>query len=637
VVSTISQFDLHLLSEGKHYRSFDKLGAHLRTVNGTTGVHFAVWAPNAEQVDVIGDFNGWTMGATPLQLRHDAGVWEGFVPRVGAGSLYKYRVVSRFNGYVSERADPYGFGAEIRPQTASEVVDLDAYAWHDETWMVHRGETNWRAAPLSIYEVHLGSWKRSPEHGGWLTYRALADELARYVLEMGYTHVQLLPITEHPFDGSWGYQTIGYYAPTSRFGSPLDFMSFVDTLHQAGIGVLLDWVPAHFPSDGHGLAYFDGTHLYEHADPRQGRHPDWNTLVFNYGRPEVRNFLISNALFWLEKYHIDGLRVDAVASMLYLDYGRQAGECIPNRFGGHENLEAIDFLRELNTVVYREHPSAITVAEESTAWLMVSRPTYLGGLGFSFKWNMGWMHDMLDYMSHDPVHRSYHHDRLTFSLVYAFAENFVLPFSHDEVVYGKRSLVEKMPGDDWQRFANVRLVCGYQFGHPGKKLQFMGCEFGQRVEWNHDASLDWHLLDQPLHAGLRQWVRDLNQLYRRSTALHERDDDQGGFEWIDCNDHQRSIVSFIRCGRTSDDVLLFVFNFTPVPRHGERVGAPVGGFWREVLNSDALVYGGSGLGNAGGVQAVSEPHHGRPYRLDITAPALGVVIFHAAGSATQRS
>jgi 1,4-alpha-glucan branching enzyme len=634
VVSTISQFDLHLLSEGKHYRSFDKLGAHLRTVNGTTGVHFAVWAPNAEQVDVIGDFNGWTMGATPLQLRHDAGVWEGFVPRVGAGSLYKYRVVSRFNGYVSERADPYGFGAEIRPQTASEVVDLDAYAWHDETWMVHRGETNWRAAPLSIYEVHLGSWKRSPEHGGWLTYRALADELARYVLEMGYTHVQLLPITEHPFDGSWGYQTIGYYAPTSRFGSPLDFMSFVDTLHQAGIGVLLDWVPAHFPSDGHGLAYFDGTHLYEHADPRQGRHPDWNTLVFNYGRPEVRNFLISNALFWLEKYHIDGLRVDAVASMLYLDYGRQAGEWIPNRFGGHENLEAIDFLRELNTVVYREHPSAITVAEESTAWLMVSRPTYLGGLGFSFKWNMGWMHDMLDYMSHDPVHRSYHHDRLTFSLVYAFAENFVLPFSHDEVVYGKRSLVEKMPGDDWQRFANVRLVCGYQFGHPGKKLQFMGCEFGQRVEWNHDASLDWHLLDQPLHAGLRQWVRDLNQLYRRSTALHERDDDQGGFEWIDCNDHQRSIVSFIRCGRTSDDVLLFVFNFTPVPRHGERVGAPVGGFWREVLNSDALVYGGSGLGNAGGVQAVSEPHHGRLYRLDITAPPLGVVIFHAARSTT---
>jgi 1,4-alpha-glucan branching enzyme len=634
VVSTISQFDLHLLSEGKHYRSFDKLGAHLRTVNGTTGVHFAVWAPNAEQVDVIGDFNGWTMGATPLQLRHDAGVWEGFVPRVGAGSLYKYRVVSRFNGYVSERADPYGFGAEIRPQTASEVVDLDAYAWHDETWMVHRGETNWRAAPLSIYEVHLGSWKRSPEHGGWLTYRALADELARYVLEMGYTHVQLLPITEHPFDGSWGYQTIGYYAPTSRFGSPLDFMSFVDTLHQAGIGVLLDWVPAHFPSDGHGLAYFDGTHLYEHADPRHGRHPDWNTLVFNYGRPEVRNFLISNALFWLEKYHIDGLRVDAVASMLYLDYGRQAGEWIPNRFGGHENLEAIDFLRELNTVVYREHPSAITVAEESTAWPMVSRPTYLGGLGFGFKWNMGWMHDMLDYMSHDPVHRSYHHDRLTFSLVYAFAENFVLPFSHDEVVYGKRSLVEKMPGDDWQRFANVRLVCGYQFGHPGKKLQFMGCEFGQRVEWNHDASLDWHLLDQPLHAGLRQWVRDLNQLYRRSTALHERDDDQGGFEWIDCNDHQRSIVSFIRCGRTSDDVLLFVFNFTPVPRHGERVGAPVGGFWREVLNSDALVYGGSGLGNAGGVQAVSEPHHGRLYRLDITAPPLGVVIFHAARSTT---
>jgi 1,4-alpha-glucan branching enzyme len=413
-------------------------------------------------------------------------------------------------------------------------------------------------------------------------------------------------------------------------------MAFVDTLHQAGIGVLLDWVPAHFPSDGHGLAYFDGTHLYEHADPRQGRHPDWGTFVFNYGRPEVRNFLISNALFWLEKYHIDGLRVDAVASMLYLDYGRQPGEWIPNRFGGHENLEAIDFMRELNAVVYREHPGAIMVAEESTAWPMVSRPTYVGGLGFGFKWNMGWMHDMLDYMSHDPIHRKYHHNRLTFSLVYAFAENFVLPFSHDEVVHGKRSMLEKMPGDDWQRFANLRLVYGYQFGHPGKKLLFMGCEFGQRTEWNHDRSLDWHLVDQPLHAGLRHWVRDLNRLHRTASALHERDADQGGFEWIDCNDHQRGVVSFIRRGSAPDDVVLFVFNFTPVPRHSERVGVPVSGFWREVLNSDALVYGGSGAGNVGGVQAVSESHHGRSYRIDITAPPLGVVVFQAAGNATER-
>jgi 1,4-alpha-glucan branching enzyme len=636
VASTISQFDLHLLTEGRHYRSFDKLGAHLRTVDGMAGVHFAVWAPNAEQVDVIGDFNGWAKGASPLELRHDAGVWEGFVPGVGGGCLYKYRVVSRVNGYESERADPYGFGAEIRPQTASKVVDLATYRWHDATWMTRREETASLAAPLSIYEVHLGSWKRSAQHGRWLTYRELADELAHYVRNMGYTHVELLPISEHPFDGSWGYQTIGYFAPTSRFGSPRDFMSFVDTLHQAGIGVLLDWVPAHFPRDGHGLAYFDGTHLYEHADPRQGHHPDWDTLVFNYGRPEVRNFLISNALFWLEKYHIDGLRVDAVASMLYLDYGRHAGEWVPNRFGGHENLEAIDFLRELNAVLYREHPSAITVAEESTAWPMVSRPTYLGGLGFGFKWNMGWMHDMLEYMAHDPIHRSYHHDRLTFSLAYAFAENFVLPFSHDEVVHGKRSMLDKMPGDDWQKFANLRLVYGYQFAHPGKKLQFMGSEFGQRREWNHDASLDWHLAEQPLHVGLQQWVRDLNQLYRGSPPLYERDADEGGFEWIDCNDHQRSVVSFIRRGRNPDDVLLFVFNFTPVPRHGERVGGPVGGFWREVLNSDALVYGGSGLGNAGGVHAVSEPHHGRPYRLDVTAPPLGVVIFHAAETATRR-
>ncbi|MEO8070226.1 MAG: 1,4-alpha-glucan branching protein GlgB, partial [Acidobacteriota bacterium] len=460
----------------------------------------------------------------------------------------------------------------------------------------------------------------------WLTYRELAKALADYIVEMGYTHVELLPIMEHPFDGSWGYQTVGYFAPTSRFGSPHEFMFFVDYLHRAGIGVILDWVPAHFPRDGHGLAYFDGTHLYEHADPRQGLHPDWGTFVYNFGRAEVRNFLISNALFWIEKYHLDGLRVDAVASMLYLDYGRKEGEWIRNRFGGRENLDAMAFLRELNTVVGHEHPSALLMAEESTSWPLVSRPVHLGGLGFGFKWNMGWMHDMLDYMSRDPIHRSYHHHRLTFSLVYAFAENFILPLSHDEVVYGKRSMLEKMPGDDWQKFANVRLLYGYQFGHPGKKLHFMGDEFGQRREWNHDTSLDWHLLDDARHAGLRRWVRDLNQLYRRTAALHECDSDSSGFEWIDCDDHQRSVVSFLRRGRDAGAMLLFVCNFTPVPRSNLPVGVPLGGFWEEVLNSDASVYGGSGLGNQGGAAAIAAGHHGRPFRLDLLVPPLGVVV-----------
>ena len=629
--SSLGPLDLHLLAEGRHYRSFDKLGAHVRDVDGVRGVHFAVWAPNAAQVDVLGDFNEWTANATPLHVRGETGVWEGFVPGIGPGALYKYRVASRLNGYESERADPYGFGAEIRPQTASKVVDLDEYVWTDGEWLARRKQTDPLGAPVSIYEVHLGSWRRSPEDGNrWLTYREMAPALAEYVRDMGYTHVELLPITEHPFDGSWGYQAVGYYAPTSRFGSPQDFMFFVDHLHRAGVGVLLDWVPAHFPHDGHGLGYFDGTHLYEHEDPRQGEHPDWNTAVFNYGRSEVKNFLISNALFWMEKYHIDGLRVDAVASMLYLDYGRKDGEWIPNRFGGRENLEAVDFLRELNTLVHGEHPGVIIAAEESTSWPMVSRPTYLGGLGFGFKWNMGWMHDMLDYMGHDPVHRTYHHNRLTFSLVYAFAENFVLPFSHDEVVHGKRSMIEKMPGDDWQKFANLRLLYGYQFGHPGKKLQFMGCEFGQRSEWNHDASLEWHLLEQPLHAGLQQWVRDLHRLYRGQPSLYEQDNDPAGFEWIDCNDHETSVVSFIRRGRNPSDVLLFVCNFTPVPRLGWRVGAPSGGIWREVLNSDATPYGGSGQGNAGQSMAVPESHHGRPYRLELVAPPLSVVIFQPA-------
>ncbi len=630
--TVISAFDLHLLAEGTHYRSFEKLGAHVEKRDGVAGVQFAVWAPNAEQVDVIGDFNGWRAGATPLRLRPEASVWEAFVPGVGPGEPYKYRIASRFNGYVAERADPYGFAAELRPKTASKVADLDGFAWTDGAWLADRRQRDVLAAPMSIYEVHLGSWRRAPEDGNrWLSYREVAPLLAQYARDMGYTHVELLPITEHPFDGSWGYQTVGYYAPTSRFGSPHDFMFLVDTLHAAGIGVLLDWVPAHFPHDAHGLGYFDGTHLYEHADPRQGHHPDWDTLVFNYGRTEVKNFLISNALFWLEKYHLDGLRVDAVASMLYLDYGRREGAWIPNQFGGRENLEAVAFLRELNTVVHREQPGVIMAAEESTSWPMVSRPTYLGGLGFGLKWNMGWMHDMLDYVALDPVYRSHHHHRLTFSLIYAFSENFMLPFSHDEVVHGKRSMLEKMPGDDWQKFANLRLLYGYQYGHPGKKLQFMGDEFGQRREWNHDASLDWHLIDEPLHAGLQRWVRDLNHLYREARPLHTRDFDPAGFEWIDCNDHLRSLVSFIRRGSDPDDVLLFVCNFTPIPRHAEPVGVPVGGYWQEVLNSDAVDYGGSGVGNSGGVMASDQPHHGRPCRLDLVVPPLGLVVLRSSG------
>ena len=620
----LTSFDLHLLAEGRHYRSFDKLGAHPREMNGTTGVHFAVWAPNAEQVDVIGDFNDWRAGTVPLSER-EAGIWEGFVAGLKPGALYKYRVASRHNGYVSERADPYGFAAELRPQTASKVVDLDGFEWNDEVWLEHRRNWDPIAAPISIYEVHLGSWRRSPDDHGWLTYAELARELSEYVREMGYTHVELLPISEHPFDGSWGYQTVGYFAPTSRFGSPHDFMRLVDILHTNGIGVILDWVPAHFPTDGHGLAYFDGTHLYEHADPRQGHHPDWHTLVFNYGRSEVRNFLISNALFWIEKYHIDGLRVDAVASMLYLDYGRREGEWVPNRHGGRENLEAVDFLRELNAVVYREHPGVVMTAEESTAWPMVSRPTSVGGLGFGFKWNMGWMHDVLDYVGHDPVHRSYHHDRLTFSLLYSFSEHFVLPFSHDEVVHGKRSLINKLPGDAWQQFATLRLLYGYQYGHPGKKLLFMGGEFGQRREWNHDASLDWQLADTPLHEGLRLWVRDLNRLYRDAPPLYQRDSDPSGFEWIDCSDRQRSLVSFIRRGARGGDTVLFVCNFTPVPRLSEPIGVPHDGFWSEVLNSDATVYGGSGVGNAGGSAAEPSPHHGRPYHVRLAVPPLGVI------------
>ncbi len=600
----LSDYDLHLLAEGTHYRNYEKLGAHCVEADGVPGVHFAVWAPNASQVSVIGDFNGWSPDATPMVNRPEAGVWEAWVAGVGAGARYKYRVDGPGGVFHGDKADPCGFAAEIRPETASKVCRLEGYAWGDAAWMASAATTRLLDSPVSVYEVHLGSWRRAPEEGDrWLTYRELAEQLADYVHHMGFTHVELMPVTEHPFDGSWGYQTIGYFAPTSRFGEPKDFMHFVDTLHQRGIGVILDWVPAHFPRDGHGLGYFDGTHLYEHADPRQGHHPDWDTFIFNYGRPEVRNFLISNALFWLEEYHIDALRVDAVSSMLYLDYGREAGGWIPNRHGGRENLDAIDFLRLLNERVHGERPGVAVMAEESTSWPMVSKPTYLGGLGFSFKWNMGWMHDMLDYMAKDPVYRSYHHQLITFSMMYAFSENFILPFSHDEVVHGKGSMLQKMPGDEWQRFANLRLLYGFMFGHPGKKLLFMGCEFGQWREWNHDRSLDWHLLEQPHHLGLQRWVRDLNTCYRASPAMFETDFDPSGFAWIDCNDNQRSVVSFLRRGRDPEDVMLFGCNFTPVPQPNYRVGVPASGRWEEVLNSDATLYGGSGQGNMGGVES----------------------------------
>ena len=549
--STLSDFDLYLFAEGTHTRAYEKLGAHLSERNGHLGVQFAVWAPNAERVSVIGDFNNWNISAD-IMRPNSAGVWEGFVPDIGSGAVYKYHLISRDRPYAVDKADPYGFAAEIRPRTASRVWDLQDYSWHDDSWMANRAKNNSLDSPISIYEVHLGSWRRVPEEANrWLTYREMAPLLADYVHDAGFTHVEFLPIMEHPFDGSWGYQIIGYFAPTSRFGTPSDFMYLIDYLHQHGIGVILDWVPAHFPKDEAGLGYFDGSHLYEHADPRQAEQPDWNTFVFNYGRNEVQNFLISNALFWFDKYHIDGLRVDAVASMLYLDYGKREGQWIPNQYGGKENIEAIHFLRAVNERVYEAFPDVMMIAEESTAWPQVSRPTYLGGLGFGLKWNMGWMHDMLDYMSQDPIFRSYHHNQITFSLVYAFSENFVLPFSHDEVVYGKGSMLRKMPGDEWQKFANLRLLYGFMFGHPGKKLLFMGDEFGQWSEWNHDASLEWHLLKNPLHAGLQRWVRDLNTLYRGQSSLYEFDSNPAGFEWVDCKDSQRSIISFLRRGRNA--------------------------------------------------------------------------------------
>ncbi|HEY7350364.1 MAG TPA: 1,4-alpha-glucan branching protein GlgB [Ktedonobacterales bacterium] len=623
----LTAYDLHLLGEGQHHQSYEKMGAHPCEVKGVKGVEFVVWAPNAQRVSVIGDFNQWDGRRHPMQRRSDGGIWELFIPDLGVGERYKYALVSNLQGYYTERADPYGFAAELRPGTASVVYDLGQYQWRDEDWLSARPKHQSLDAPLAIYEVHLGSWRRIPEEGQrFLTYRELAEQLPAYVREMGYTHVEFLPITEHPFDGSWGYQPVGMYAPTSRFGSPDEFRMLVDACHQAGIGVILDWVPAHFPKDGHGLVYFDGSHLYEHADPRQGEHSDWGTMIYNYGRNEVRNYLLANALFWLEKYHIDGLRVDAVASMIYLDYSREEGQWIPNRFGGRENLEAIDFVKQLNELTHHYHPGILTIAEESTAWAMVSRPTYVGGLGFSYKWNMGWMHDLLDYFQADPIYRRYRHDRITFSLMYAFSENFILPLSHDEVVHMKRSLLDKMPGDLWQKFANLRALYAFMYGHPGKKLLFMGGEFGQWHEWNYQASLDWHLLQYESHQKLQRFVQDLNQLYRSEPSLYEVDTDWQGFDWIDFRDADNSVVAFLRKARNQEDFLLFACNFTPVPRYDYRLGVPMPGLYQERLNSDSELYGGSNLGNLGGIQAEGIPSHAQPCSLTLTLPPLAVIV-----------
>ena len=626
-IPLLSDDDLYLFNEGSHYRLYEKLGAHLTTVNGVDGTYFAVWAPNARQVFVIGDFNSWNKTGHPLHSRDNSGIWEGFIPGIGQGAIYKYYIVSQHHNYRVEKADPFAFFSETPPKTASIVWDL-GYTWGDQDWMGKRRDRNALDAPISIYEVHLGSWRRVPEEGNrYLTYRELAPRLAEYAEKMNFTHVEFLPVLEHPFYGSWGYQTTGYFAPTSRYGTPQDFMYLVDYLHQHDIGVLLDWVPSHFPNDEHGPAYFDGTHLYEHEDPRQGIHPDWNSFIFNYGRDEVRSFLLSSALFWLDKYHIDGLRVDAVASMLYLDYGRKQGEWIPNKYGGHENLEAINFLRRFNQIVYQEYPDVQTIAEESTAWPIVSRPTDIGGLGFGLKWDMGWMHDTLEYMCKDPIYRKYHQNNLTFRMIYAFFENFILPLSHDEVVHGKGSLLGKMPGDDWQKFANLRLLFGYMYAQPGKKLLFMGGEFGQWHEWAHEESLEWHLLEYLPHYGLQRWVSDLNRFYRNQPALYQVDFEPGGFEWIDCSDFEQSVVSLIRKGRATDDMVLAVCNFTPVTHFKYSIGVPQGGFWRELLNSDAIEYGGSGQGNMGGVEAASTPLHGRPYSITLVLPPLAIVFF----------
>ena len=630
--NSLTDLDIYLFGEGTHHRAWEKLGAHPGVKDGAQGTYFRVWAPNAKRVSIIGDFNNWNREALSMTHVGVSGIWESFAAGVGDGALYKYYIESRWNGYCVEKADPFGFASELRPKTASRVCDISGYEWHDAAWMKQRHNRLPHQEAMSIYEAHIGSWMRCPEENNrWLTYRELAGRLVEYIRQMGFTHVEIMPVAEHPFDGSWGYQSTGYFAPTSRYGSPDDFRFLVDVLHRNNIGVILDWAPAHFPNDEHGLGFFDGTHLYEHEDTRQGFHPEWNTCVFNYGRKEVQSYLISNAVFWADQYHIDALRVDAVASMLYLDYGRKEGEWIPNRYGGKENLDAITFLKRMNESVHGEAPGATVIAEESTSWPMVSRPTYHGGLGFGFKWNMGWMHDMLNYISYDPIYRNYHHNLLTFGMLYAFSENFVLPFSHDEVVHGKKSMIGKMPGDEWQKFANLRALYGFMYGHPGKKLLFMGSEFGQWYEWNHDVSLDWHLLERPLHSGLQHWVRDLNMLYRSEPSLYELDFELYGFEWMDCHDNSGSTVSFLRRGRSDlgapQRLTLFVVNFTPVPRYDYRVGVPAGGRWIEALNSDSALYGGSGIGNLGGIDAVDVPLNGRDWSLNIALPPLSCVIF----------
>ena len=624
IISLLNEDDLYLFNQGSHFRLYEKLGAHL-SAGENTGTYFAVWVPDAEQVFVMGDFNQWHRDSHALMPKGQSGIWEGFFSDMGKGALYKYRIVSRFNDYRVDKADPLSIFNEVPPKTASIVWDLD-YTWGDREWMAGRHQRNRLDKPMAIYEMHLGSWRRIEQEGNCsLSYRELAPQLADYLQKLDYTHVEFMPVMDHPFFGSWGYQITGFFAPSGNFGTPQDLMYLIDYLHQRGIGVILDWVPSHFPSDEHGPAFFDGTHLYEHADSRQGYHPEWNSFIFNYGRNEVRSFLISNALFWLDRYHADGLRVDAVASMLYLDYARKDGEWIPNQYGGRENIDAIDFLRRLNAAVYEHFPDTQTIAEESTDWPMVSRPTYVGGLGFGLKWDMGWMHDTLQYMCKEPVHRRYHQDKLTFRMLYAFHENFVLPLSHDEVVYGKGSLLGKMSGDDWQKFANLRALYGYMYAQPAKKLLFMGGEFGQWREWSHDGSLDWDLVDYPLHSGVQQWIRDLNRLYRTEPALHELDCEPAGFEWIDCGDAESSVVSLIRKGKSTANLVLMVCNFTPVPRQEYRIGAPHGGFWREALNSDATEYGGSGMGNRGGVDADPWPQHGRPFSLALTLPPLSVL------------
>ena len=628
----VTAFDRYLFNRAIHYRIYEKMGAKQSTVRGVNGIHFTVWAPNAQRVSVIGEFNRWDGRKHQMKLHEDSGVWELFIPNLAEGEKYKFEIKTK-GGDLYTKTDPYGFYFEHPPASAAIVRNISRYEWRDRDWTEARRNSDPMKKPMIIYEVHLGSWRRIPEDNHRpLTYRELADQLVSYVKDMGYTHIELLPVMEHPFDGSWGYQVTGYFAPTSRYGTPEDFMHFVDTAHQNGIGIILDWVPAHFPKDAHGLVFFDGTALYEHADPKQGEHPDWGTKIFNFGRAEVKNFLISDALFWLDRYHIDGMRVDAVASMLYLDYSRKEGEWIPNCFGGRENLEAIEFLKHLNSKIYEYFPGVLMIAEESTSWPMVSRPTYMGGLGFGFKWNMGWMHDILDYMTKDPIYRRFHHNQLTFGMLYAFTENFILPFSHDEVTHGKGSLIGKMPGDYWQKFANLRLLYTFMAAWPGKILHFMGDEFGQFDEWNAYRSLDWHLLNFGQHAGLQEMVKHLNRLVRRDPALHEIDFSHEGFQWINANDADNSVLSFVRKGSQERDQLVFVMNFTPVPLYDYVIGVPNPGFYLEIFNSDARRWGGSGVGNGRGVPSWREDCFGLPYMTRLTVPPLGGVILKPAGT-----